>query len=192
MNTENRLTGSALEKALRSGGLDAPSLEIVGMVKASDEEGRISFSATDCESWTDVPTDLIKHAERVGESPCRDHTHPVFRLVLADSDDPAAKVLSAVLASWRRSRHEPVSHRGPGRAPGPRSAYLARRFRPGGGGGFGLTNSCTESYQNCYVKCSLLDPGGAMQDACLELCDEIYDDCVPWPTAGGLWGPSIW
>ena len=107
MSTDDRLTGSALEKALRSGELDAPSLEIVGMVKASDEKGKISFSPTDCESWTDVPTDLIKHAERVGESPCRDHTHPVFRLVLADSDDPAAKVLSAVLASWRRSRPRP-------------------------------------------------------------------------------------
>ncbi len=69
------------------------------MVKASDEDGTIGFSPTDCESWVDVPTDVIETAEHVGHRPCRDHSHPVFRLTLKQSDDPEARILSTLLAS---------------------------------------------------------------------------------------------
>jgi hypothetical protein len=93
------LTGKSLEQALRSGDLDRPALEVVGMVKAAEEKGKISFSSTNCESWVDVPTDLIERAVQVGQSRCRDHSHPVFRLSFSASDDPAAQVMAALLAS---------------------------------------------------------------------------------------------
>jgi hypothetical protein len=93
------LTGESLEQALRGGDLDRPDSEIVGMVKVTEEKGKVSFSRTDCESWVDLPTDLIKSAEQVGHSRCRDHSHPVFRLQLNSSDDPAAQVFGALLAA---------------------------------------------------------------------------------------------
>jgi hypothetical protein len=96
--SDQQLTGASLEEALRSGKLDQPALELVGMVKAAEETGKISFTPTDCESWVDIPTDLIEKAEQVGQRPCRDHIHPVFRLQLKQPKDPEAQVLSALLA----------------------------------------------------------------------------------------------
>lgn len=130
------LTGKSLEQALRSGDLDRPPLEIVGMVKAAEGRGKIRFSPTDCESWVDVPTDLIKSAVQVGQSRCRDHSHPVFRLSLTESDDPAAQVLSALLASSAPSptlaREDQAAY------PPPLAFPFTAQARLGQGGGFGL------------------------------------------------------
>jgi hypothetical protein len=92
-------TGASLEKALRSGELDRPALELVGMVKSAESAGKISFTPTDCESWVDIPTDLIEKAEQVGQRSCRDHIHPVFRLTLKKPEDPEAQILAALLMS---------------------------------------------------------------------------------------------
>jgi hypothetical protein len=96
---DSNWTGASLEEALRSGKLDQPALELVGMVKAAEETGKISFTRTDCESWVDIPTDLIEKAEQVGQRPCRDHIHPVFRLKLKQPEDPEAQILAALLTS---------------------------------------------------------------------------------------------
>jgi hypothetical protein len=99
----DQLTGASLEEALRSGDFERAPVELVGMVKPSDEDGTISFAPTDCESWVDVPTDLIENAEHVGHRPCRDHSHPVFRLTLKQSEDPAARILTTLLGPSMRS-----------------------------------------------------------------------------------------
>jgi hypothetical protein len=141
------LTGKSLEEALRSGDLDTPALEIVGMVKASEEKGSISFSPTDCESWVDVPTALIKSAVQVGQSRCRDHSHPVFRLSLNESDDPAAQVLAALLASSAPS----PAPAGVGQMPIPPSMgapFTAQaQIGPAGGLGWGYDRGCVRECQ---------------------------------------------
>jgi hypothetical protein len=92
-------TGASLEEALRSGQLDKPAIELVGMVKSAEEPGKVSFSPTDCESWVDIPVNLIETAEQVGQRPCREHNHPVFRLHLKKPKDPEAQILAALLTS---------------------------------------------------------------------------------------------
>jgi hypothetical protein len=91
--------GASLEEALRSGQLDKPALELVGMVKSAEEPGKIAFTPTDCESWVEIPVGLIETAEQVGQRSCRDHTHPVFRLHLKKPKDPEAQILAALLTS---------------------------------------------------------------------------------------------
>jgi hypothetical protein len=190
---DERLSGKALEKALRGGEFDKPSLEIVGMVKASEEAGNVSFSPTDCESWIDVPTDLIASAERVGDRPCRDHSHPVFRLVLKESDDPSAKLLAAVVASFRRTRPTPVAPRGPRLPYAPPHRYLARPNGPGGGG---LQDGCVGSLQDCYVDCAVRYPddpnslNDLYRQACEDSCDAAYRLCRGFGF-GGVLG-AIW
>jgi hypothetical protein len=146
------LTGKSLEQALRSGNLDTPALEIVGMVKAAEERGKISFSPTDCDSWVDVPTDLIKSAVQVGQSRCRDHSHPVFRLSFNESDDPAAQVLAALLASSAPSptRAGVAQTAFPPPLPGPFT--LEAQLGQGGGLGLGYDSRCVRSCQwDCAV-----------------------------------------
>jgi hypothetical protein len=67
------------------------------MVKASETKGHVSFSQSDCESWVELPTDLIAQAERLNESECGDHAHPVMSITLKQPSDPQAKVLLSLL-----------------------------------------------------------------------------------------------
>jgi hypothetical protein len=96
---EEPWTGVSLEEALRGGELERPGFELVGMVKAAEEAGRISFSRTGCNGWVDIPSELIERAEHIGEQPCHESVHPVFRLHLKQPKDPEAKVLAALLMS---------------------------------------------------------------------------------------------
>ena len=140
------LTGKSLEQGLRSGDFDSPGLEVVGMVKAAEEKGKISFSRTDCESWVDVPTDLIKSAVQVGHRRCRDHSHPVFRLTFNESDDPTAQVLAALLAS---SAPSPMHTAGQTAFPPPLAGSfpVETQLRQGGGLGWGYDSRCVRSCQ---------------------------------------------
>jgi hypothetical protein len=160
------LTGKSLEQALRSGDLDRPALEVVGMVKAAEEKGKISFSRTDCESWVDVPTDLIKSAVQVGDSRCRDHSHPVFRLSFNESDDPAAQVLAALLAS-----SAPSPTQGGAEAttiPPPLMGPFTAEAQLGQGGGWGFDSQCVRS---CQWSCGFAGlPAGVCWYVCAWLC----------------------
>jgi hypothetical protein len=110
--SDQSFSGAALEEALRSGKLDRPVIELVGMVKAAETEGKISFTPTDCESWVEIPTDLIESAEQVGQRACREHAHPVVRLNLKQPKDPEAQILAQLLTS---SRPSPMGSWSPGR-----------------------------------------------------------------------------
>jgi hypothetical protein len=167
------LTGKALEQALRSGDLDSPALEVVGMVKAAEERGKVSFSRNGCESWVDVPTSLIKSAVQVGHSRCRDHTHPVFRLSFKESDDPAAQVLTALLASSAPSpmQASPGQIPFPPPLPGP-SALEAQVGQQGGGLGWGYDSRCVRS---CQWDCAV---AGFPPWACWYVCAWL---CSGWP-----------
>ena len=94
------LSGAELEQELARGELGSWSQRgLVGIVKKSEEKGHIAFSLADCESWTDLPTAMIDEAETIGECRCRDHSHPVVRLVLNKPKSAEGRALLRLLHS---------------------------------------------------------------------------------------------
>jgi len=112
-------TGQALVEALGSGELDQPAgVVIAGMVKQSDHPEHVAFALGGCDTWIDLPTSMIEQAEHIGARPCDDHSHPLFRFTLRESDDPQAKLLAQLLASQPHGR-PPHLHRRPAGPPRP-------------------------------------------------------------------------
>jgi hypothetical protein len=79
-------SGETLVEALQSGELDHPGLVLTGMVKPSEHPDHVAFARGGCDTWADLPTSMIEQAEHVGSRPCEDHSHPVFRITLKESD----------------------------------------------------------------------------------------------------------
>jgi hypothetical protein len=130
---DETFTGDALEKALVNDELSQPELELMGMVKASDQKKHISFTTSGCDDWVDVPTSMIEKAERIGSSRCKDHSHPVFKLTLKQPETPEAHILSALLAQRASGQHAPPIPAGPMQDPWP--AGYSEIGRPGSLGG---------------------------------------------------------
>jgi hypothetical protein len=139
--SEDSFTGKELEEALGKDEFAHHGLEIFGMVKSSDEEGHISFTMSGCEDWADIPTDLIKHAQKIGSSRCKDHSHPVFILTLKEQQTPEGRALSALLEQRVSMQHAASTAAGgrpdtspgtnPGiRAIGPLGGQLGPHVRP--------------------------------------------------------------
>jgi hypothetical protein len=183
------LGGKALEAALRSDDFASSGIELVGMLKAADEKGKISFSHTDCEGWIDIPSELIEGATQVGSSPCRDHTHPVFKITLRASDDPAAQVLSSLLAAQsappmhghpERLMSEPSMRRRPAGPPNHSHDQMYAAMRLGGGVGVGIGPGGGLNAWGCFQSwcCSCgwhVDRYGNWN-----CCDEPCTRCI-WP-----------
>jgi hypothetical protein len=108
---EKTFTGTSLEQALKDDEFQHSGIELVGMVKASEKPGHVGFSRSGCESWIDLPTNLIEQAEQLRQQVCEDHSYPVFKITLKEPKDPEARLLSALLATPmpNRSQHEPHS-----------------------------------------------------------------------------------
>jgi hypothetical protein len=102
------LSGRALEDALARGSFDQPKPQLIGMVKASLKSGYISFAQTGCESWVDVPSSLIAEAQQIGHQSCKDHSHPLFRLVLSEPTDPEVKALIGLLTARTHAPFMPL------------------------------------------------------------------------------------
>jgi hypothetical protein len=156
-------SGEALRDALKAGTFNKPhgSVELVGMVKESDDELSIAFTPRGCETWVDVPISMIDSAEHVGHRRCDDHSHPIFRITLKEADGDEAKVLSALLAAIPQPRPEEQAWP-PARRPGPRGVpsrgggFMARRRSPFGGlgGRFGETKvDCEQICEEVYAFC---------------------------------------
>jgi len=130
---ETTLDGPALEKSLAENTFDAPAPILIGMVKSSARQGYIAFAPNGCGSWVDIPTAMIAEAEKLGDQPCKDHTHHVFRLKLKEPQDPQAKVLMALLAarpsgfSFTQTPHAPGEAARMNVAPGPTGAARAQQ-----------------------------------------------------------------
>jgi hypothetical protein len=126
---DETFTGEALEKALLNDELSQPGLELIGMVKTSDQKKHISLTTSGCDEWIDVPTSMIEQADRIGSSRCKDHSHPVFKLTLKEPKTPEAHILSALLA-----QRTPGQHIGPiPTGPMQPAEYSQIRRRPIGG-----------------------------------------------------------
>ena len=96
MNSKS-FSGMDLEQALKEGELTHPAASLTGMVKPSEKSGHVSFSQAGCETWIDLPTDMIERADQEGQRPCRDHSHPVVRITLKEPKDAQGKILLALL-----------------------------------------------------------------------------------------------
>ena len=96
------LTGAALEQALATGRFEQSAAHLTGMVKPSGKPGHIAFTPSGCDSWVDLPTNMIETAEHIGRQTCRDHSHPLFQLTLKEPKDPQAKLLLALVAAGQR------------------------------------------------------------------------------------------
>jgi len=92
-------TGQALVDALRAGEFEHPGIALTGMVKPSEQQEHVAFARGGCDTWVDLPTSMIEQAEHLGSRPCDDHSHPVFRITLRESEDPQAKLFGQLLAA---------------------------------------------------------------------------------------------
>ena len=95
---EKTFTGASLEKALKNDALTRSEIELVGMVKSSEKVGHVSFTRSGCDTWVDLPNDMIEQAEHLGQNACKDHSHPVVKITLKEAKNPEAQILSALLA----------------------------------------------------------------------------------------------
>ena len=123
-------TGQTLVDALSAGEFEHPGVALTGMVKPSEQPDHVAFARGGCDTWVDLPVSMIEQAEHVGNRPCEDHSHPVFRITLSESDDPQAKLLGQLLASQPQLGLRPP---GPGfRPPAMRPGAASRRAAPRG------------------------------------------------------------
>jgi hypothetical protein len=97
--SDNTYTGATLEAALTSGKLDESALEVSGMVKTSNRAKHVAVALGNCDTWVDLPIDMIESAERLGSQSCKDHVHPYFKVTLKAPKDDSAKVLASMLAT---------------------------------------------------------------------------------------------
>lgn len=151
---ETTLDGPSLEKALAENKFDTPAPILIGMVKASASQGHIAFAPNGCHSWIDLPTAMIAEAEKLGDLPCKDHTHPLFRLLLKEPKDPQAKALMALLSASAPAFSFGPMPQGPGQ-----SARM--NVAPGGAGGASRIGQCTSwcSGSTLICACPVYIPG---------------------------------
>ncbi len=148
-------TGQTLVEALRSGELDQPAgVVLVGMVKESEQPDHVAFARGGCDTWIDLPTSLIEQAEHAGARPCDDHSHPVFRITLRESDDPQARLLGQLLATQAQPQFRP-------RSPEPTHLPGLRLSRRRGG-----ATSRMAAQQ------------GGFHDYCMYFCDFLVRECI--------------
>lgn len=177
--TTKKLSGTALEKALKEGTLAQTNVSLTGMVKPSEKSGYISFALGNCDSWVDLPTDMIDSAEQVALRSCRDHSHPTMRITLKEPKESEGKILLALLekVTQKPSTESLIdqSHQGSGfQDVGMLAQALA--MRPG-------VNKPGINKGNCTSICVWLN-GGINPDGsidvgvllrCLGICSDIFD-----------------
>ncbi len=169
-------TGETLLEAIEEGSFDRPGVDLVGMVKASEKDDHVSFTSGNCEEWVDLPTSMIERAEHVGHRPCKDHSHPVFRITLKEPEDPGAKLLAALLSARsgaRARRSAPILPRGRGFGHPMMAPRFAASRRPWGP----TQERCWDRCNYVYLECSVLGGSGELCawlfEACFEACEVI-------------------
>lgn len=100
---EQTFSGASLEEALREGTLTRSQAAITGMVKPAEKKGHIGFARGGCDSWVDLPADVIEEAEQIGQRACREHSHPIMRITLKEPEDATGKILLALLLQSEES-----------------------------------------------------------------------------------------
>jgi hypothetical protein len=197
--SETEFTGASLEQALKEQSLSSSGTTLTGMVKASEKSGHIGFTQTGCETWIDLPTGMIERAERLGERPCKEHTHPLMRLTLKNAKDPHQQILLALLAqtaqatqptsgmpdaAWALQGQTPLNPYGlnPYGFGSQVPSTLGRRVGGGGiglgyGGSFGFWcgAGCSIAFAACAAGCTAAGPFAA---PCAAACSALYKACI--------------
>jgi hypothetical protein len=182
------LTGAGLAKALAEGKFEEPPAQLIGMVKPSAKRGHINFAPAGCESWIDIPSDMIEVAKHLGHQACRDHSHPLFRLSLKEPEETQAKILLSLLSRYSAGESVAREHY---RAPHT-GALLDDYDRGDSGfdasgfshliidndvGGVGGLNAWTCKRCNCFEKCEwvweLFPNSKRRVKKCRQVCDCI-------------------
>jgi len=144
-------TGKEFAKHLSAGTLKQQIVKF-GMVKKHDEDATaIWFSeGTACGSWLSIPVEAIEEVTLVSHVKCRDHEHPLVRIVFKEppADDKVGRALAELA---RQSGTPPVSVLSG--APGGASGAIAQRRAGGSGLGLGLgagpSLTCIAWHQEC-------------------------------------------
>jgi hypothetical protein len=180
---KKKLTAHELLTALHEDTLERPGFEIVGMVKKSEKPGYVAFTQKGCGAWADLPIELIRDAEEIGWSPCKDHAHTLMRIRLKEPTSPEAQLYFALLSqsqSVREGLLSPIEALENGRF-GPEGvdplyqSSTRSGLRPVGFAtrpGKGVPpfpppwEMCRIDYYDCLAYCQLLGEGGRGTCAC--------------------------
>ncbi len=163
-------SGETLAEALESGALEQPATTLVGMVKPSEQDAHVAFARGGCDSWIDVPTTIIERAEHIGTRPCEDHSHPVLRITLKETNDPQAKLLGAMVGTGRSPVGTTLPMRRSPRG-GLRPRGLAQRTAASIHSGGPFAALCWGGCDLAWIDC--IGFGGDV-----ELCASIYNNCM--------------
>lgn len=157
---EKTFTGKTLESALNENSFDQVSsdIQLVGIVKKSDKEGYINFTQSGCGTWVDLPSKMIERAEFIENRTCKDHSHPVMKIILKHSDNPEYEILLSLLQMTTQSANsntarmsQPNSGNLPIGLPF-ENATMVRSIATGGfggRGGFGMFDI------DCDIRCDI-------------------------------------
>lgn len=149
MNSKS-FSGTDLERALAEGTLTQAQTPLTGMVKPSEKSGHVSFTQAGCDTWVDLPTDMIERADQVGQRPCRDHSHPIMRITLKEPKDPKGKILLALLTQAApEAQHVDELRTYPTLTPGTGVSSMFARVPPG----------ISDSASACNTVCLWFCPG---------------------------------
>jgi len=76
-----KMSPQEFQKALSQNSLVRPFV-LQGLAKESDDGAALMFSIDGCGTWIPVPLELIEEVDFLNHVPCKDHSHPLVRLVL--------------------------------------------------------------------------------------------------------------
>ncbi|WP_223217098.1 hypothetical protein [Rhizobium cauense] len=70
-------------------------LTLIGMVKVDENDSSVlSFSSSLwCEQWISIPVSLISSVSHIRNVKCKDHQHPLAKIVLAEPDKDNAQAV---------------------------------------------------------------------------------------------------
>jgi hypothetical protein len=123
MNGKQSYSPSEFLESLKRNELKQPTA-LRGMVKAADDDPKslMFVPGTACRSWTKIPLALIDSIQFVRNVPCKDHTHPLVVLHLAEPKTDEGEMMLSLLQAFV-STEKP---RRPGRVVrGPRASGAA-------------------------------------------------------------------
>jgi hypothetical protein len=173
----NTFTGKDFVKQLSADALKQP-LEKIGIVKKHDQDtSAILFSeGSACGRWTMIPVDIIEEVTVLGHVTCRDHEHPLVKIVFKEppADDKVARAFADLLRQGRTPAGPAVG----GTPTGGDGAAIARRAGGGGLGTGGSTNlKCIVWHEECSWKTLYIPSLGI--NIPFYVCEKVCDTYEP-------------
>lgn len=123
---------------LRLGTLAAP-VQVVGMVRAADEDSDSIQLTRDCSMWVSIPASMIEEISLLGTRKCKDHMHHVAGIQFKEPQTEEGVVFARLITE--QLANPPIA-RGIGGGPD--------ETPPGVG-------SCYGCVHGCYVACGGYD-----------------------------------